>query len=316
MKEELGDHWLQPDLFRFGASSLLTDIERQLEHYRHRPLLGRPPPPDGVSHDQDRARIFETHGLRPGAGERRARRCAWLAKHERELRPFHRRRVDRAGRDCSTSINPATSKTHRARHQRHDDGCRRRGAGGARGAAGLGGARRPRARAAISTRSRAHMQKHSRLFAVLETHRQRQADPRDPRHRHPAGRPPFLPSRRLGAAARHASSPATRPVGVVRPDHPVEFPAADAGLEDRAGARRRQHGGAEAGRVHAADRAAVRRDLRRGRPAAGRRQHRHRRRRDRRGARRPSRTSTRSPSPARPKSAGSSARRPPARARS
>ena len=33
MKEELGDRWLQPDLFRFGASSLLGDIERQLEHH-------------------------------------------------------------------------------------------------------------------------------------------------------------------------------------------------------------------------------------------------------------------------------------------
>ena len=33
MKEELGDRWLRPDLFRFGASSLLGDIERQLEHY-------------------------------------------------------------------------------------------------------------------------------------------------------------------------------------------------------------------------------------------------------------------------------------------
>ncbi len=33
IKEELGDRWLQPDLFRFGASSLLTDIERQLEHF-------------------------------------------------------------------------------------------------------------------------------------------------------------------------------------------------------------------------------------------------------------------------------------------
>jgi len=32
MKEELGVHWLTPHLFRFGASSLLTDIERQLEH--------------------------------------------------------------------------------------------------------------------------------------------------------------------------------------------------------------------------------------------------------------------------------------------
>jgi deoxyribose-phosphate aldolase len=33
MKEELGDRWLRPDLFRFGASSLLGDIERQLEHH-------------------------------------------------------------------------------------------------------------------------------------------------------------------------------------------------------------------------------------------------------------------------------------------
>jgi len=33
MKEELGNEWLQPHLFRFGASSLLGDIERQLEHY-------------------------------------------------------------------------------------------------------------------------------------------------------------------------------------------------------------------------------------------------------------------------------------------
>ena len=33
MKDELGDRWLEPDLFRFGASSLLGDIERQLEHH-------------------------------------------------------------------------------------------------------------------------------------------------------------------------------------------------------------------------------------------------------------------------------------------
>jgi deoxyribose-phosphate aldolase len=33
IKDELGDRWLRPDLFRFGASSLLNDIERQLEHF-------------------------------------------------------------------------------------------------------------------------------------------------------------------------------------------------------------------------------------------------------------------------------------------
>ena len=33
MKEELGDPWLRSDLFRIGASGLLTDIERQLEYF-------------------------------------------------------------------------------------------------------------------------------------------------------------------------------------------------------------------------------------------------------------------------------------------
>lgn len=37
MREELGEPWQRPDLFRLGASSLLSDIERQLEHY----LTGR-----------------------------------------------------------------------------------------------------------------------------------------------------------------------------------------------------------------------------------------------------------------------------------
>jgi deoxyribose-phosphate aldolase len=33
MKEELGNNWMQKDLFRFGASGMLADIERQLEHH-------------------------------------------------------------------------------------------------------------------------------------------------------------------------------------------------------------------------------------------------------------------------------------------
>ncbi len=37
MKEELGTDWMKPNLFRIGASNLLTDIERQLEFY----LTGR-----------------------------------------------------------------------------------------------------------------------------------------------------------------------------------------------------------------------------------------------------------------------------------
>jgi deoxyribose-phosphate aldolase len=37
MREELGRRWLEPDLFRIGASAMLADIERQLEHF----LTGR-----------------------------------------------------------------------------------------------------------------------------------------------------------------------------------------------------------------------------------------------------------------------------------
>lgn len=33
MKEELGDNYLTPDLFRIGASALLNDIERNLANY-------------------------------------------------------------------------------------------------------------------------------------------------------------------------------------------------------------------------------------------------------------------------------------------
>lgn len=33
MKEELGDEWTRPNLFRIGASSLLGDLERQIYHY-------------------------------------------------------------------------------------------------------------------------------------------------------------------------------------------------------------------------------------------------------------------------------------------
>ena len=54
-----------------------------------------------------------------------------------------------------------------------------------------------------------HIQKRERFLSVLEIDGQRQADPRDPRHRRAARRPPLLPPRRLGRTARRASSPAT-----------------------------------------------------------------------------------------------------------
>src|SRR5690606_39636634 len=53
-----------------------------------------------------------------------------------------------------------------------------------------------------------------------------------------------------------------RPLWRLRPDHPLELPAADAGLEDRPGPCRRQYGRAQACRIHLADGLVVRRNLR------------------------------------------------------
>ncbi len=61
--------------------------------------------------------------------------------------------------------------------------------------------------------------------------------------------------------------PDPRPLGVAGPGHPVELPAADAGLEDRPGARDRQHGGPQARRDDPAVRPVLRGHLPPGGPA-------------------------------------------------
>ena len=48
MKEELGREWLEPDLFRLGASSMLGDIERQIEHFVTGRYSSADAPRDGV----------------------------------------------------------------------------------------------------------------------------------------------------------------------------------------------------------------------------------------------------------------------------
>jgi deoxyribose-phosphate aldolase len=40
VNQELGASWMKPDLLRFGASSLLGDIERELEHFASGPYSG------------------------------------------------------------------------------------------------------------------------------------------------------------------------------------------------------------------------------------------------------------------------------------
>ena len=85
---------------------------------------------------------------------------------------------------------------------------------------------------------------------------ERQAGARDARRRHPAGGRP-LPLLRGGDPRRggldlrdrqgHRRLPLPRAARRRRADHPVQLPAADGGLEDRAGARRRQLHGRQAG---------------------------------------------------------------------
>ena len=143
----------------------------------------------------------------------------------------------------------------------------------------------------------------------------RQADQGVARRRPAARRGALLLLRRLGRQARvRVPEPAAAPARRRGPDHPVELPAADAGLEGRAGTRRGEHRRAQAGRDDAADGAPVLRRPAPGRAAAGRRQHRHRRRPRPAPSSSSTRASTRSRSRARPRSARRSSASSPERA--
>ena len=184
-----------------------------------------------------------------------------------------------------TTISPANEEPLAQVGQASAAGRRRRRRRGARRVRGrlvgaaAGGARQvhvPDRAAAAGARARV------RGAGVAQ---RRQADQGVARRRPAARRRALLLLRRLGRQARlRVPEPAPAAGRRRRPDHPVELPAADAGVEDRPGARRRQHGRAQAGRDDAADRAAVLRRAAPGRAAARRRQHRHRRRPHRRGA--------------------------------
>ena len=108
----------------------------------------------------------------------------------------------------------------------------------------------------------------------------------------------------LSLPGEYLSYTVREPVGVVGQIIPWNFPAADGGVEDRAGAGGGLHHRAEGGRADAADRAAAGGADRRSRRARRRGQHPDRLRRDRRrGAWRRIPMSTRSRSPDRPRSA-------------
>ena len=96
MKEELGRPWLEPDLFRIGASSMLADIERQLEHF----VTGRYSAasatrwPEGrtMVHVKDILQSMD-YGPAPEGNEHVARLAG---EPQGRVRPFHRRQVHRS----------------------------------------------------------------------------------------------------------------------------------------------------------------------------------------------------------------------------
>ena len=177
------------------------------------------------------------------------------------LRTFHRRRVATAGgRGVLRNHRSLDRRKAGQRRAGIGRGHRRRGESRAR-CVSRNGRRSLRTRGrAICMRWRGTVQKHSRRLAVLETmdngkpiRESRDIDiPLVARHfYHHAGWAQLL----------QQEFPGLHGLRRRRTDHSLEFSAADAGLEDCAGAGHGKHGRAEAGGVHAADRAGLRRNL-------------------------------------------------------
>ena len=204
------------------------------------------------------AHYFDTMDYGP-APESDAEARAWLTRHDSWLRPLHRRRIGSAARQAFRHAR-AGHRQGAGRDSRKDSAAdidaavkaaRKAQAGWAKlggpctGAPSLcAGPHDPAPCAAASRWSRALDNGKPSAKRAISTCRWR------------PGISIIMPA---GRSFRTAEFPDYQPVGVVGPDHPVEFPVPDAGLESGAGFGARQHGGAEARRIHLAVGAAVRR---------------------------------------------------------
>ena len=203
-----------------------------------------------------------------------------MAESPRQLWSLHQRGLHRAGQQfCGQE--PGDGRGFGEGCARIGGRCRQRGPGGARRPCGLVATARPPTRQ-VALCLGADRAETRAVPGGSGDVGQRQDHPRNPRHRRAAGGAAFLPSCRLGRVAGRGI-PRSGRRWCLRPDHPVEFPAVDAVVENCAGTGGGQHRGAETGRIHAADRPGLCRDLRRGGSAEGRGEYRHRRRRNRGG---------------------------------
>ena len=310
MKEELGDRWLAARPVPLRRERAADRHRAPARALRHRPLLGRVPPPDGADGSernpaiQRMPEIFETmdYGPAPEAAAprqrvaRRARRAA-SAISSTATGSRRRRRVLR-----QRSTRPPASRSPRSRRRRAED---------------VDAAVRGRARGASPAGARSAATARARYLYALARQIQKHCAPASPCWRRSTTASRSARSRDIDIplVARHfyhhagwaqlhgARAPGLRAGGRGRPDHPVELPAADAGLEDRA--RRSRWATRSCSSRPSSPRSprccSPRSAARRGLPpgvvniVTGDGAH-------RRGARRASRTSTRSPSPARPRS--------------
>ena len=168
MKEELGLPWMQPDLFRIGASGLIDRHRAPARPLRDRALFGRPSPPDGVRETmgliKDILRTMD-YGPSPEGGEHVR---AWLEEHASGFGRFINGAFAKP-HDLFDVFNPATGERIALR----DAGlCRRmstprsprRGRRKPKWAA-LSGFERSKHLYALAR----HVQKRERFLSVLET---------------------------------------------------------------------------------------------------------------------------------------------------
>ncbi len=289
MKEELGDRWLRPDLFRFGASALLTDIERQLEHYATGRYAAAHRHADGLIDDTHGARVHDRRrDLRddgPTAPRRRARSPRSTGSRARAANSgisSAAKWTQPRGRQAFASIESRDGKGACARSRRAsaaDVDAAVKAARAALPGAGskLGGHERARHLYALARA----VQRNARLFAVLETldngkpiRETRDIDiPLVARHfYHHAGWAQLHGERvrRLRMA-----------LGVVGQIIPWNFPLLMLAWKIAPALAAGNTSGAQAGGIHAAHRTLLRRARGASGAAAGRAQHRHRRRRRR-----------------------------------
>ena len=159
MKEELGDALAASPTCSASAPAPADRHRAPARALRHRPLLGRAPPPDGRRRRtvMTGRRDLRDHGLRPRARERRGPRWSGSTRHGRTLRPLHRRRVARAGARAPSTVDQPGDRQDagaRSRRRRPTTSTPRSRPRARRIPAWSGARRRTRARA-TSTRSRA-----------------------------------------------------------------------------------------------------------------------------------------------------------------